>query len=136
MLFSKLAEYLEKLEKTASRLEITAILTDLFKKTSSDEIQKTVYLTLGVLAPNYEGIILNLAEKMVLRAIALAYSKDIDSVTKLYKVKGDVGDTAQELHRPQLFYLLDNSHRQEYQLPLLHQVLRDLLLFVHQTLLS
>ncbi len=97
MKFSELSEYLEKLEKTASRLEITSILTDLFKKTDSGEIQKTVYLTLGVLAPNYEGVLLNLAEKMVIRAIALAYGKDILEVTKLYKEKGDVGNVAQEL---------------------------------------
>jgi DNA ligase-1 len=97
MKFGEFAGYLERLEKTASRLEITSILTDLFKKTSSNEIQKTVYLSLGVLAPNYEGVILNLAEKMVIRAIALAYGKDIQTVTKLYKEKGDVGNVAQEL---------------------------------------
>jgi DNA ligase-1 len=99
MKFSELSEYLEKLEKTPSRLEITSILTDLLKKTDSSEIQKTVYLTLGVLAPNYEGVLLNLAEKMVIRAIALAYGKDISEVTKLYKEKGDVGDVAQELSK-------------------------------------
>jgi DNA ligase-1 len=97
MKFREFAEYLEKLEKTPSRLEITSILTDLFKKTSSNEIQKTVYLTLGVLAPNYEGVLLNLAEKMVLRSISLAYSKDIESVTKLYKEMGDVGNVAELL---------------------------------------
>lgn len=97
MKFSELSEYLEKLEKTSSRLEITSILTDLFKKTDPSEIQKTVYLSLGVLAPNYEGVLLNLAEKMVIRAIALAYGKDISEVTKLYKEKGDVGDTAELL---------------------------------------
>jgi DNA ligase-1 len=99
MQFSELADYLEKLEKTSSRLEITRILTELFKKTSSDEIQKTVYLSLGVLAPNYEGVLLNLAEKMVIRAIALAYGQDGQMVTKLYKEKGDVGNVAEELSK-------------------------------------
>jgi len=99
MQFREFSEYLEKLEKTSSRLEITSILTDLFKKTSASEIQKTVYLTLGILAPNYEGVLLNLAEKMVLRSVAVAYSKDLDTVTKLYKTKGDVGDVAQTLNK-------------------------------------
>jgi len=99
MKFGEFATYLERLEKTSSRLEITSILTDLFKKTDSSEIQKTVYLSLGVLAPNYEGVLLNLAEKMVIRAVALAYGKDIQGVTKLYKEKGDVGNVAQELSK-------------------------------------
>jgi DNA ligase-1 len=99
MKFSELATYLEKLEKTPARLEITSILTDLFKKTNTDEIQKTVYLTLGVLAPNYEGILLNLAEKMVIKSIALAYGVNPEEVTKLYKQKGDVGDVAQALNK-------------------------------------
>lgn len=97
MRFSQLALYLEKLEKTSSRLEITSILTDLFQKTSIDEIQKTIYLTLGILAPNYEGVLLNLAEKMVARSIALAYGFDGQMVAKLYKDKGDLGDVAESL---------------------------------------
>lgn len=99
MKFSELATYLEKLEKTPARLEITSILTDLFKKTDTSEIQKTVYLTLGVLAPNYEGVLLNLAEKMVIKSIALAYGINPEEVTKLYKEKGDVGDVAQALNK-------------------------------------
>ncbi len=99
MKFGEFAIYLERLEKTASRLEITSILTDLFKKTEASEIQKTVYLSLGVLAPNYEGVLLNLAEKMVIRAIALASGTEIQAVTKLYKEKGDVGNVAQELSK-------------------------------------
>lgn len=97
MKFREFAEYLEKLEKTSSRLEITRILADLFKKTDSKEIDKVVYLSLGILAPNYEGVILNLAEKMMLRVLALAYSQDGQIVTNLYKEKGDIGTVAQEL---------------------------------------
>ncbi len=97
MQFTQLSIYLEKLEKTSSRLEITRILSELFKESSASEIAKTVYLSLGTLAPNYESIILNLAEKMVIRALAVAYTKDISEVTKLYKEKGDLGNVAQEL---------------------------------------
>ncbi len=97
MLFSKFSQYLEKLEKTASRLEITAILKELFKETKEKEIKEVVYLSLGILAPNYESILLNLAEKMVLRAVSLAYQEDLSDVTKLYKQLGDVGDTAEKL---------------------------------------
>lgn len=97
MLFCNLSKYFEKLEKTASRLEITAILKDLFKETTDAEIKEVVYLSLGVLAPNYESILLNLAEKMVLRAVSLAYNQDLSEVTKLYKQLGDVGNVAEKL---------------------------------------
>lgn len=99
MKFSEFAQYLDKLEKTPSRLEITSILTDLFKKTDSGEIQKTVYMSLGILAPNYEGVLLNLAEKMVIKAVAQANGESIETVTKLYKGKGDVGNVAQALSK-------------------------------------
>lgn len=99
MQFKELAAYLEKLEKTSSRLEITRILSELLKKSNKDEIDKVVYLSLGTLAPNYESIILNLAEKMMIRILASAYGKDIEEVTRLYKAKGDIGNVAQELAR-------------------------------------
>jgi len=97
MLFSDFAEYLKKLEVTSSRLEITSILTDLFDRTSSDEIQKVTYLSLGILAPNYEGVLLNLAEKMMIRTIAIAYNLKTEDVIKLYKKEGDLGPVAEKL---------------------------------------
>ncbi|KKQ55019.1 MAG: DNA ligase I, ATP-dependent Dnl1, DNA ligase 1, partial [Candidatus Woesebacteria bacterium GW2011_GWC1_38_13] len=57
MTFSELAKYLERLEATPSRLEITRILAELFKKAEVEEIDKIVYLVLGTLAPNYKGIV-------------------------------------------------------------------------------
>jgi DNA ligase-1 len=88
MKFRGLASYLEKLEKTASRNEITQILADLFKETDSSEIDKVVYLVLGQLAPGYAGIVLNLAEKMMFRVLAKTYQVELDKVKKLYKEKG------------------------------------------------
>jgi DNA ligase-1 len=99
MQFRELASYLDRLEKTPSRLEITKILTELFKASSSSEIDKVVYLSLGVLAPNYEGVLLNLAEKMMIRTLAKAYQKDTDEVLGLFKEMGDIGSVAQELSK-------------------------------------
>lgn len=99
MEFRELAIYLERLEKTASRLEITRILTELFKKADTGEIDKVVYLSLGILAPNYEGVLLNLAEKMMLRTLAKAYQKEVSEVLGLFKKMGDIGSVAQELSK-------------------------------------
>lgn len=97
MKFSELSKYLQKLEDTSSRLKITEILSDLFKKTSKGEIDKVTYLILGGLAPEYKGIVFNIAEKMMLQVLANAYDKELSEVRKLYKEKGDLGGAAHEL---------------------------------------
>jgi len=91
MLFKELSSYLERLEKTASRIEITKILARLFGEASGTEIDKITYLVLGELAPGFRGVILNIAEKMMFRVLAKAYNKDISGVIKTYKKKGDLG---------------------------------------------
>ena len=97
MQFSKLSEYLTKIEATASRNEITVIIADLLEKSSRDEIDKICYLSLGRLAPLYVGIEFNLAEKMMVKVLSLAYGTDESQARNLYKSKGDLGEVAQEL---------------------------------------
>lgn len=99
MKFSELSKYLDKLEKTSSRIEITKILASVFEKAEADEIDKITYLLLGKLAPSYQSIVFNLAERMMLQVISQAYGKDIEEVRKIYKEKGDLGDTAESLDK-------------------------------------
>lgn len=97
MKFAELAIYLEKLEKTSSRNEITQILADAFKKAKADEIDKVVYLLSGRLAPSYSGIEFNIAEKMMMRILAKAYGKDVLAVGRIFKEVGDLGEVAAKL---------------------------------------
>ncbi len=97
MKFKELSSYLEKLEKTPSRIEITKILSELFSRTGKDEIDKVCYLILGILAPSYEGVLLNLAERMMLSVISLSYDEDLQKVKSLFRKEGDLGNVAQEL---------------------------------------
>ncbi len=97
MKFSELSAYLSKLESTASRNEITAILADLFNESDASEIKNVVYLILGGLAAPYEGKVFNIAEQMMIRAIVQAHEKDVEEVKKLYKAKGDIGLVAESL---------------------------------------
>jgi len=97
MKFGQLADYLDRLEKTRSRNEIIRILAEVFKKANPKEIDKIVYLFLGQLAPSYQGIVFNIAERMMLQVLSQAYGKEIEEVKALYKKKGDLGDVAQEL---------------------------------------
>ncbi|MBI4157423.1 ATP-dependent DNA ligase, partial [Candidatus Woesebacteria bacterium] len=97
MKFSELAKYLKRLEATASRIEITKILAELFKESSSQEIDKIVYLSLGALAPGYKGIVFNLAERMMIKVIANSSGEKIDKVLAFYKKEGDIGNVAEKL---------------------------------------
>ena len=91
MTFGELAQYFEKLEKTPSRLAMTEILAELFKKVSSEEIVVVVNLSLGQLRPKFDRLEFNLAEKMVMRAMALAFGVPVDEVKEKYKGLGDIG---------------------------------------------
>lgn len=94
MKIKELAIYLERLEKTPSRIEITKILSELFKKSEADEIDKITYLILGNLAPGFRGEVFNIAEKLMLQIIAKTYGIEKDATLKLYKDEGDLGNVA------------------------------------------
>ncbi|MBW3015930.1 ATP-dependent DNA ligase [Candidatus Woesearchaeota archaeon] len=94
MKFNKLAEYFEDLEKVSSGNAIRAILADLFKKTKKKEIDKVVYMTLGKIAPEYSDLVIGMADKMVVKAIAMAANKEEKDVKAIYKKTGDIGETA------------------------------------------
>jgi len=97
MNFATLSSYFAKLEATTKRLEITSILVDLIKSASADEIDKILYLTNGRLGPLFDNEDFNIADKMMLRILAVAYNKQIDEVTKLFGKAGDLGDVAYQI---------------------------------------
>jgi len=97
MKFKVLSSYLERLEKEASRNKITEILAELFKESSADEIDKIVYLVLGQIAPNYQGLVLNIADKMMIRVIAKVSNVSEEKVRALYKKEGDLGNVSLRL---------------------------------------
>jgi len=94
MTFQELARYFEKLEKTASRNQMTEILAQLLRESGAEEVDKICYLSLGQLAPFYAGIEFNLADKMMIRVLAQAYDKSDEEIKKKYKELGDLGDVA------------------------------------------
>lgn len=99
MKFKELAAYFEKIEKTTSRITITQLLSGLFKKLNSEEIEKTVYLLQGRVCPLYEKIEFGFAEKMVTRSVNLALNLDQDIFTKEFKKNGDVGLTVEHFKK-------------------------------------
>src|SRR3990167_11530481 len=91
MKFSKFAYFVEQIESTSSRLSITYLLAELFKKLDKDEIEKTVYLLQGRLAPLYDSIEFGMAEKMIGRAVSTALHLDKKKFVQQFKKIGDLG---------------------------------------------
>ena len=84
------------MEQTSSRIALTELLVELLKKTPADVIDKVTYLIQGKLYPDYEGIEMGIAEKMVIRAIAGSSGKDTLEVERIYRNTGDLGDATRE----------------------------------------
>src|ERR1700694_285416 len=95
MKFSELAAYLDQLEATSSRNELVRILSELYRACSVYEIEPTTYLIQGRLAPFFEPVEIGLGERLLISAMAMAYGKAKEDVTKSNRDYGDRGLTAQ-----------------------------------------
>jgi DNA ligase-1 len=95
--FRSLVETFEQMEQTSSRIALTEYLVALLKKTPPDIIDKVTYLIQGKLYPDYEGIEMGIAEKMVIRAIASSSGRDVLEIERIYQKTGDLGDATREV---------------------------------------
>jgi len=96
MKFKRFSQHLKRIEDKASRLAMTEILAELLEEASSEEVDQLVYLALGRLRPNFEAVVFNLSEKMMLRVISAAYNRPVEEVKKEFKIKGDLGEMVAE----------------------------------------
>jgi len=95
--FLELATVFEKIDATTKRLEMTSLLVDLINKTPAEEVRRVVYLLQGQLYPDYEGVELGLAEKLLIKAVAQVTGRTEKAVEGDYKKSGDVGTTVEKL---------------------------------------
>jgi len=106
MKYGVVAEHFERLEATTKRLEMFDILSELFKKTPQEDVDKLVYIIQERLRPAFEGVEIGMADKMLEKAIARATGTDLKRVKELYKKKGDLGLVAEELSGKQTHKLV------------------------------
>ena len=95
--FALLVDTFQQMGQTSSRIALTDHLVSLLAKSPLDLVDKITYLIQGKLYPDYEGIELGIADKMVMRAIANTSGRNLTEVDRVYKKTGDLGDTAGEL---------------------------------------
>src|SRR3984893_19400934 len=85
------------MEATNSRNELVRILSEVYRGSSVDELEPITYLIQGRLAPFFEPVEIGLGERLLITAIAGAYSVSKEEVVKLNRQTGDLGITAQRL---------------------------------------
>ncbi len=97
MKFSVLADTFERMEKTKKRLALTDFLVDLFKNTPNELVAKVVYLIQGKLRPDFDGIEIGVAEKLVIRAVYRSTAIEIKKIEEAYRRDGDLGHAVSKL---------------------------------------
>lgn len=99
--YSRFAQFCERLEATQGRLEMTRILAELLQEVGRDDIEAVVRLLQGAVAPDWEGLEVGLAEKQILKALAMASGgstksqQTMTALEKSYRDKGDLGLAAE-----------------------------------------
>jgi len=95
--FADLSDAYERLEATSKRLEMRSILADLIRPLRPPDLARVLYLSQGMLRPEYEGVELGVADSLARRAVVQATGLEEETVRKRAKESGDLGSTTQEL---------------------------------------
>jgi|TARA_B100001540_G_scaffold9121_1_gene7987 DNA ligase-1 len=97
MKFSIISDSLQKMEATSKRLELTDILVKLIQEIPEEVISKAIYLIQGKLRPNFEGVELGIAEKLVMKAMSKSSGIPLKNIEQDYNRGGDLGQTAENI---------------------------------------
>ena len=103
MLYSKLVEVYENLEKTAKRLEKTQIISELLKQNSIEELPIIMLLLEGRLFPNWDNRETGVASRIILKAISTASGIEANNIENEWKKTGDLGLVAENLIKRKKF---------------------------------
>jgi DNA ligase 1 len=91
------AEAYRDLEQVGGRLALTERLGTLLAQTPDGLLPAVCYLCQGLIAPEFAGVDLGLAEKLAVRAVATASGAGEAQVAALVRETGDLGQAAERL---------------------------------------
>jgi DNA ligase 1 len=91
------AEAYRDLERASGRLALIDRLAALLARTPAELLGTVCYLCQGLIAPEFAGVDLGLAEKLALRAVATATGADPEQVAFSLRETGDLGQAAEQL---------------------------------------
>jgi len=89
--YQTVAEAYRDLEQVSSRLALIGRLAALLAQTPADLLPTVCYLCQGLIAPEFAGVDLGLAEKLAVRAVAAAVGTDATQVAARVREAGDLG---------------------------------------------
>src|SRR5215813_1325710 len=95
--YETVAEAYRDLEQASGRLALTDRLATLLAAAPAGELPTVCYLCQGLIAPEFAGIDLGLAEKLAVRAVATATGSDLGQVNAAVREAGDLGAAAERL---------------------------------------
>jgi DNA ligase 1 len=95
--YETVAEAYRDLEAATGRLALIDRMAELIRATPGDELARVCYLCQGLIAPEFAGIDLGLAEKLAIRAVATAVGGAPGDVAAAVRERGDLGEAAEAL---------------------------------------
>jgi DNA ligase-1 len=95
--YETIAEAYRDLEQASGRLALTDRLATLLAVTPAGLLPTVCYLCQGLIAPEFAGMDLGLAEKLAIRAVATATGTGPEQVTASVRETGDLGQAAEQL---------------------------------------
>jgi DNA ligase-1 len=91
------AEAYHDLEQTSARLALIDRLAALLAATPAELLPTVCYLCEGLIAPEFAGVDLGLAEKLAIRAVATATGTSAEQAAAAARTAGDLGLAAEQL---------------------------------------
>jgi DNA ligase-1 len=91
------AEAYHDLEAATGRLALIDRLAALLAQTPEELLARVCYLCQGMIAPEFAGVDLGVAEKLATRAVATATGLDVEQVRAAMRQTGDLGQAAEQL---------------------------------------
>jgi len=91
MKFQVISETFQTIEQTSSRLEMTKLLSELFKQASSTQAEIISYFSLGELYPPYKNLQYNIADKLMIPVVARLLTITEQQVKERMRTAGDLG---------------------------------------------
>ncbi|HYB89278.1 MAG TPA: ATP-dependent DNA ligase [Streptosporangiaceae bacterium] len=97
MRYETVAEAYRDLEQASGRLALIDRLAALLAATPAGLLPTVCYLCQGLIAPEFAGVDLGLAEKLAVRAVAAATGTAPEEVARALRESGDLGQAAEQL---------------------------------------
>jgi DNA ligase 1 len=93
--YETIADAYRDLEQAGGRLALISRLAALLARTPAELLPTVCYLCQGLIAPEFAGVDLGLAEKLAVRAVATATGADPEQVAARVRETGDLGQAAE-----------------------------------------